>query len=144
MSSNKTWDDLTLGVEEEFFLVDPVSRDLLADPDPGIFETCKRNRGPHKVVHELFRTQIETNTQVCHSLAEVRAALCETRRLVIEAAQAYGATVMAASTHPFAEWRAQMTTPRERYEQFADHVSGEYTAWAHRRHAYSCRLWRPG
>ena len=119
MSGKQTWDDLTLGVEEEFFLVDPDSRDLLADPDPGIFETCERNRGPHKVVHELFRTQIETNTRVCHSLAEVRAALCDTRRLVLEAAEAYGATVMAASTHPFAQWRAQMTTPKERYERFA-------------------------
>ena len=45
MSGKQTWDDLTLGVEEEFFLVDPDSRDLLADPDPGIFETCERNRG---------------------------------------------------------------------------------------------------
>ena len=75
---------ITLGVEEEFFLVDPGSRDLLADPDAGIFETCEANCGPHKVVREFLRSQIETNTRVCGSVAEVREALCETRRIVID------------------------------------------------------------
>ncbi len=110
---------ITLGVEEEFFLVDPVSRDLLADPDPAIFDACERTRGPHRVVREFLRSQIETNTRVCASVAELREALCETRRIVVEAAERHGAAVMAASTHPFASWRAQSATPRERYERFA-------------------------
>ena len=110
---------ISLGVEEEFFLVDPKSRNLLADPDIRIFETCEARSGPHKVVRELLRTQIETNTRVCESVADVRAALRETRRLVITAAEEYGAAVMAASTHPFATWRAQITTPKDRYKRFA-------------------------
>ncbi len=110
---------VTLGVEEEFFLVDPESRDLLVDPDLGIFETCEKNSGPHKVVRELLRTQVETNTRVCESVADVRKALRETRRLVVGAAEEHGAALMAASTHPFAPWRAQVTTPKERYERFA-------------------------
>ncbi len=111
--------EITLGVEEEFFLVDPESRDLLADPDEGIFEVCEKAGGPHKVVHEFLRSQIETNTRVCGSVAEVRQALRETRRLVIEAAEAHGARIMAASTHPFASWREQAPTPGERYRRFA-------------------------
>ena len=110
---------ITLGVEEEFFLVDPASRDLLADPDEGIFEDCERNAGPHKIVHEFLRSQIETNTKVCNSVADVRTALIETRRLVVEAAEKHGARVMAASTHPFASWREQAPTPGERYTRFA-------------------------
>ena len=110
---------ITLGVEEEFFLVDPESRDLVADPDEGIFEACERSGGPHKVVHEFLRSQIETNTRVCGSVAEVREALSETRQLVVEAAEAHGARVMAASTHPFASWREQAPTPGERYRRFA-------------------------
>ena len=110
---------ITLGVEEEFFLVDPETRDLLADPDEGIFEACERPGGPHKVVHEFLRSQIETNTRVCNSVAEVREALCETRRLVVEAAESHGARVFAASTHPFASWRQQAPTPGERYRRFA-------------------------
>ena len=110
---------ITLGVEEEFFLVDPDSRDLLIDPDPRIFEKCEKNRGPHRVVREFLRSQIETNTRICESVAEVRAALHETRRIVIEAASRYGASIMAASTHPFAAWTAQLATPKERYQRFA-------------------------
>ncbi len=110
---------ITLGIEEEFFLVDTDSRDLLADPDPGIFESCEENRGPHKVVREFLRSQIETNSQVCGSVAEVRAALRDTRRTVIEAAEAHGAAVMAASTHPLARWRDQAPTPLDRYGRFA-------------------------
>ena len=113
-------DDLkiTLGVEEECFLVDPQTRDLLVDPDPGIFEICEKECGPHKIVRELLRSQIETNTKVCASVAELREALIETRRIVISAAERYGAAVMVASTHPFARWQAQTITPRDRYERF--------------------------
>lgn len=109
---------ITLGIEEEFFLIDPETRDLLADPDPGIFEECERTRGPHMVVPEALRAQIETNTKVCESIAELRTAVVETRRLVIEAAAKHGAAVFACSTHPFARWQAQMTTPKERYREF--------------------------
>ena len=110
---------ITLGVEEEFFLVDPETRDLLADPDEGIFEACEQAGGPHKVVHEFLRSQIETNTRVCSSVADVRTALRETRALVVGAAEAHGARTMAASTHPFASWREQSPTPGERYRRFA-------------------------
>ena len=110
---------ITLGVEEELFLVDPGSRELLADPDPGIFAVCDRTSGPHKVVRELMRTQIEANTKVCESVADLRAALRETRGIVAAAAAQYGAAPMAASTHPFASWRQQMVTPKERYKRFA-------------------------
>ena len=110
---------ITLGVEEEFFLVDAASRDLLADPAPEIFELCERNAGPHKVVHEFLRSQIETNTRVCHSLAEVRQTLRETRKLVIDAAAQHGAKVIAVSTHPFGHWEEQMPTEGDRYQHFA-------------------------
>ena len=110
---------ITLGVEEELFLVDPGTRDLLADPDPGIFEACERTAGPHKVVREVMRTQIEANTKVCDSVSELRAALHETRGIVVAAAEQYGAAPMAASTHPFASWREQAITPKERYKRFA-------------------------
>ena len=110
---------ITLGVEEEFFLVDPESRDLIADPDPALFDACERDSGPHKVVHEMLRTQIETNTRVCTSVADLRTALIETRSLVIGTAARFGAAVIASSTHPFARWTDQAVTPKERYDRFA-------------------------
>ncbi len=110
---------ITFGVEEEFFLVDPESCDLIADPDTAIFDACDEASGPHRVVREFRRSQIETNTRVCDSVTDLRQALIETRRIVIDAAQSCGAAVLAASTHPFADWHAQATTPRERYRRFA-------------------------
>lgn len=111
--------NITLGVEEEFFLVDPESRDLIADPDPAIFETCERASGPHTVVREFLRSQIETNTRVCANFVELRHALNETRRLVIDAARHHEVAVIASSTHPFADWRLQLPTPKERYQRLA-------------------------
>ncbi len=109
---------ITLGIEEEFFLIDPETRDLLTNPDPRIFEECERTRGPHMVVPEALRAQIETNTKVCGSIAELRTAVEETRRLVIEAAAKFDAAVLACSMHPFARWQTQMTTPKNRYREF--------------------------
>ena len=115
-------DDLTitLGVEEEFFLVDPVSRDLLSDPDSRIFEACRAHQGPHRVVHEFLRSQLEVSTRVCTSVHDVRRALMETRRLMIDSAAQYGAALLACSTHPFAAWEMQLPTANERYENFAN------------------------
>ncbi len=121
MTRSNSDDDppITLGIEEEFFLIDPDSGDLLADPDPRIFEAATSHAGPQKVVHEFLRSQIETNTEVCDSVAMLREALGATRRLVLEAARSCGAEVMAASTHPFAAWQSQLPTAKQRYEDFA-------------------------
>lgn len=110
---------ITLGIEEEFFLIDPASGDLLPDPDPRIFEAATSHRGPQKVVHEFLRSQIETNTEVCDSVSTLREALKCTRRVVVEAARSHGADIMAASTHPFAAWQSQLPTASQRYEEFA-------------------------
>ena len=75
---------ITLGGEEEFYLVDPDSRDLLADPDEGIFEDCEKNAGPHKIVREFLRSQVETSTKVCGPVAEVRRALTIVREGLAE------------------------------------------------------------
>ena len=109
---------ISLGAEEEFFLVDPDTRNILTSPVPEIFAECERRIAPHKVPTDFLRSQIETNTRVCGSVAELADAMRETRRVVVEAAAEHGAAVMAASTHPFAAWTDQLVTPRERYRDF--------------------------
>ena len=111
--------NITLGVEEEIFLVDPETKDVISDPDLRIFEECEINSEPHKVVRELLRTQIETNTRVCSSIAEVRQSLYETRGIISEIARKFEAEIVAVSTHPFAAWQDQKPTPRKRYESAA-------------------------
>lgn len=109
---------ITLGVEEEFFLVDPESHDLLIAPDPGIFEFCNRICGPNKITREVLRSQIETGTRVCNSISELQRVLRETRQIVVQGADRHGAAVFAASMHPFARWQAHETTAKARYEEF--------------------------
>ena len=109
--------NLTLGIEEELMVVSEDTGDAVADPDPAIFETCARNRGPHQIVDELLRSQIETGTRVCTSIAQLRASLYETRSIVIDGARRHGTAVIASSTHPFARWQEQRVTARRRYEE---------------------------
>ena len=108
---------ITLGIEEELMVVDPDSGDVIADPDPAIFDDCQRTAGEHRVVYELLRSQIETNSRICSSVAELRTSLEETRGIVIEAARRHGAAIIASSLHPWARWQTQQVTPRRRYEQ---------------------------
>ncbi|MDE0058008.1 MAG: hypothetical protein OXI22_01420 [Defluviicoccus sp.] len=56
--------EITLGVEEELMIVDPLTRDVVADPDEGIMARAVELAGEHKVVSEFMRSQIETNSRV--------------------------------------------------------------------------------
>ncbi len=109
--------DITLGIEEELMIVDPGSRDVVPDPDERILAQASELAGEHKVVSELLRSQIETNSRVCSSIAEIEQSLRETRRCAIEAARSHGARVVASSTHPWARWQDQKVTEKERYQR---------------------------
>ena len=109
--------EITLGIEEELMIVDPRSRDVVADPDEGIMARAAELAGDHKVVSEFLRSQIETNSRVCGSIEEIEQSLRETRRCAIEAARAHGARVIASSTHPWARWQEQKVTQKERYQR---------------------------
>ena len=111
--------EITLGIEEELMFVDADSRDVVSDPDPAIFEQAQEHAAPHRVVNELLRSQIETNSKVCGSVAEIGRSLRETRAAVIGAARAHGARVIASSTHPWARWETQQVTEKPRYRSAA-------------------------
>ena len=108
---------ITLGIEEELMVVDPASGEVIADPHPAIFDEAQRAAGEHRVVYELLRSQMETNSRICASVAELRTSLEETRGIVIGAARRHGAAVIASSLHPWARWQSQQVTPRRRYQQ---------------------------
>ena len=109
---------LSLGVEEEYLLVDPVSRDLVAAPPAG-FMACCQQRLAGRAAHELLQAQVEVDTKVCRNLAEVRQELAELRATIARTAQDFGMALIAASTHPFASWRAQRRVDKERYNVLA-------------------------
>ena len=114
---------LTIGIEEEYLLVDPETRDLAAEPPAELIPECEKALGPH-VTPEFLRSQIEIGTPVCRSIKEARRELCRLRRGVVAVAEAHGLKLIAASTHPFAQWRQQVHTPKERYDKLARDMQG--------------------
>ena len=120
-----TWaePEFTLGIEEEYFLVDRATRDVVNDPPPEMLADCE-TRLAGQVSPEFLRSQIEVGTRVCSSLAEARADLCQLRATVAEVAARHGMAPIAAATHPFARWDAQKTTDRRRYADLHDDLQG--------------------
>lgn len=109
--------NISLGIEEEYFLIDVESRELVTDPHPGILKYCDENQGEHKYVPELLRSQLEANSKVCKNFTEVRQSLVDMRRTARDAAQKHGADVLASSLHPTSSWNEQLITKGERYEK---------------------------
>jgi len=113
----------TLGVEEEYLLVDLETRALVVDPPAELFEACeRRHRG--QVSPEFLRCQIEVGTPVCKSIQEARAHLIELRASIIEVAERFGYAPIACSTHPFSRWEEQKTTDGARYQAIEDELQG--------------------
>jgi len=108
----------TIGVEEEYLLVDPATGDLAVDPPGEILRDCEKDLG-QGVAPEFLRSQIEIGTKVCTSVSEVTEELKRARRCVREVAGRYGLAMIAASTHPFADWDVQQHTDKERYNILA-------------------------
>ncbi len=107
-----------LGIEEEYLLVDKTSRDLASDPPPELMHECE-NRLSGRVTTEFLRAQIEVGTRVCTSITNAREDLVELHGTVAQVAGEHGLVPIAASSHPFANWRQQSRTRKERYKMLA-------------------------
>lgn len=114
---------LTMGIEEEYLLVDPRTRDLANDPPPEFMEDCRKELG-ERVCPEFLRSQVEIGTPVCQNIQEARTHLTDLRRVVRDMANKHGLMLMAASTHPFALWSKQSPTQADRYETLARDMQG--------------------
>jgi carboxylate-amine ligase len=110
--SDQDW--FTLGVEEEYLLIDRRSKALVADPPEGFFTTA-RSVLAAQVSREMMRSQIEVATRKQRTLAAVRADLKHLRRSIVAVAEPFGLVPLAVSTHPFTRWNEMLSTQRERY-----------------------------
>jgi carboxylate-amine ligase len=91
----------TLGIEEEYLLVDPATG-ALAEAPPELMEAAEDKLGG-QVSPEFLRCQIEVGTGVCATIAEARADLSNLRRTVADLTRAHGLAPIAASCHPFSD-----------------------------------------
>lgn len=103
---------LTLGIEEEYQIIDPETRELTSY----ITEILQEDSVMlGEIKPELHQSMVEIGTSICHSPAEVRAELVRLRRTVMDLAARRGLVIAAAGTHPFSSWLDQEITPLERY-----------------------------
>jgi len=113
----------TIGVEEEYLLVDRHTRALASEPPPEVLEAFE-HRIKDLVRPEFLKAQIEIGTTVCNTAAEAHTQLAHLRKTVADVAKDFGLAPIAASTHPFSEWTHQVHTDRKRYNDLADAMQG--------------------
>jgi glutamate---cysteine ligase / carboxylate-amine ligase len=109
--------ELTLGIEEEYQIIDPETRELAQRNDKLV------ERGTavlqDQIKPEFMRSQVEIGTKPCRNVAEARAEIVRLRSTVAALAREEGLRMVAASTHPTSSWSRQELTSAARYEKLA-------------------------
>ena len=106
--------EFTIGIEEEYLVVDRETRDLFKEPPREMWDALGEVLGS-QVTTEFLQAQIEVGTKVCTKVSEAREDLATLRRDLSKVVSEYGAAIIASSTHPFANWAQQRTTQDPRY-----------------------------
>jgi len=113
----------SIGIEEEYLLVEQTTRDLVREMPQALFEAAQEAlKG--QVAREFLKSQIEVGTSVHQSPRQAGAELARLRRTVADLAAEHGLAPIAASTHPFARWSTQEPTERARYQAIAKDLAG--------------------
>ena len=104
----------SVGIEEEYQTIDPVTFDLRSHIAAEIIAKGKRQLD-EQVKAEMHQSVVEVGTGVCRNMREARADIVNLRRQMVHLAQSNGLLLVAGATHPFADWRVQDIYPDERY-----------------------------
>ena len=114
--------DFTIGIEEEYLLVDQNTLELARAPE-ALMDSCRSEMGG-QVSPEFLQCQIEVGTKVCHTINEAREDLKRLRSCISKHAHAHGLVPIAASCHPFADWKDQHHTDKSRYNDLQKDLAG--------------------
>jgi carboxylate-amine ligase len=110
----------TLGIEEEFQTIDPVTRNLRSHMSKLVEDgkiTLKE-----RVKAEMHQAVVEVGTNICHNIQEAREEVTYLRKMILDLADKQNLQVAAAGTHPFADWVEQLITPDPRYDEIIDEM----------------------
>ena len=111
----------TVGIEEEFYVVDDAGRPT-AGTDELVYETDPPEILDDRLDHELFKTVIETQTPVCEDLTETRDQLVAVREALVDHATEHGYSIAGAGLHPAARWRELEHAEKPRYRAQLEHI----------------------
>ena len=117
-----THPSFSLGIEEEYLLVRRDTMDLAEAPE-ALMDDC-REALAEQVSPEFLRCQVEVGTVKCATIQEARDDLARLRRAISEVAGKHGLAPIAAACHPFADWKDQQHTAKERYETLQRDLGG--------------------
>jgi carboxylate-amine ligase len=112
--------NFTLGIEEEFQTIDPVTRNLRSHMSKLVEDgkiTLKE-----RVKAEMHQAVVEVGTNICHNIQEAREEVTYLRKMILDLAAKQDLQVAAAGTHPFADWVEQLITPDPRYDEIIDEM----------------------
>ena len=114
---------LTMGIEEEYQIIDPKSRNLHAYISEFLSQDKQRDVSLN-LMPELMQSQVEVGSNVCQDIGEVRQEVVRLRRAICDLADENGLAIAAASSHPFARWDEQSITEGVRYKELLDDMQG--------------------
>lgn len=112
--------EFTLGIEEEFQVIDPVTRELRSHMQQ-IVEGGKIIL-KEQVKAEMHQSVVEVGTNICKNIDEARREVTYLRRIIAEQAANNGLRIAAAGTHPFSLWQNQLITDHPRYEEIVNEL----------------------
>src|SRR3982751_2879391 len=114
------FDQFTLGIEEEFQIVDPKTRELRSHVSE-FLEEGKMILG-EQIKPEMIQSMVEVGTGICKNIQEARADITRLRSIISRLASKTGLAIVAASTHPFSRWQDQKIFDDERYELLVEEL----------------------
>ncbi|MGB5382667.1 MAG: carboxylate-amine ligase, partial [Lutimonas sp.] len=112
--------DFTLGIEEEYQVIDPVSRELISHDQQIVIEAAKVL--DEQVKAEMHQAVVEVGTNICKNISEARTEITYLRKSISDIAKGLGFRIGAAGTHPFSEWQKQLITPNPRYDEIVNEL----------------------
>ncbi|MDM8528743.1 carboxylate-amine ligase [Anaerolineales bacterium HSG24] len=111
-------EDLTIGIEEEYQIIDPETRELTSFVSEMLEQGAILFRD--QVKPEFMQSQIEIGSLVCRNVREARQEVIRLRSIVGEIADKGNRKIVAAGTHPFSRWQDQLVTDKDRYKGLVD------------------------
>ena len=112
---------LTIGIEEEYQVIDPKTRELTSY----VQEFLEQGRFVlgEQIKPELLQSQVEVGSRICNNMKEARSEVVRLRKEICELAAANGLVMAAASTHPFSSWKSQEVTQKDRYHEHIEQMA---------------------
>ncbi|WP_047545625.1 carboxylate-amine ligase [Psychroserpens sp. Hel_I_66] len=110
----------TLGIEEEYQIIDPVSRELISHDQKIVVEASKVMGDQCKA--EMHQAVVEVGTNICEDITDAREQITHLRKSISGIANDLGFKIGAAGTHPFSKWETQLITPNPRYDEIVNEL----------------------